>query len=76
MSDVFFVRERETPGCNKAEATFPYTALFRSKGYLGSLGSIDVLDSFINDDSIPYGSIMLVVSFGIDPNVEALIIRK
>ena len=48
----------------------------KTKGYLGSLGSIDVLDSFINDDSIPYGSIMLVVSFGIDPNVEALIIRK
>jgi len=46
------------------------------KGYLGSLGAIDLLEHFINDDSIERGETMLAISVGVDVNVEALIIER
>lgn len=46
------------------------------KGYLGSLGVIDLLDCFINNEEIKNNSLMLVLSIGLDPNIESFIIRK
>lgn len=46
------------------------------KGYIGSLGVFEVLDQFINDDSIQSGETMMLIANGVDVNVEALIIRK
>lgn len=46
------------------------------KGFLGSLGAIEVLSQFINDDNIKYGKKMLLFTVGIDVNVEALVIQK
>ena len=47
-----------------------------TKGYLGSLGVIEVLDQFLNDDNIRKNSTMLIIANGIDINVEAMVIRK
>lgn len=47
-----------------------------TKGYLGSVGVIDILDQFLNNDSIKSGNTMLVIAIGIDINVEAMVIRK
>lgn len=46
------------------------------KGFLGSLGAIEVLSQFINDDSVVCGEKMLLITVGIDVNVEALVIQK
>lgn len=46
------------------------------KGFLGSVGVIEVLDKFINDDRYMQGAVMLAISNGIDSNVESIIIRK
>ncbi|WP_432667347.1 3-oxoacyl-[acyl-carrier-protein] synthase III C-terminal domain-containing protein [Wukongibacter baidiensis] len=48
----------------------------RTKGYLGSVGIIEVLDRFLNDESIEKGSTMLAIANGIDINVESMVIRK
>ena len=45
-------------------------------GYLGTVGVMEVLKSFINNESIKRGSTMLVMANGIDINVEAMVIRK
>lgn len=47
-----------------------------SKGYLGSVGVIDVLEKFIHNPDIPVDSNMLLIAAGIDINVEAMIIQK
>lgn len=47
-----------------------------TKGYLGSVGVIEVLKQFLNNDSIGQGNTMLVIANGIDVNVEAMVIRK
>lgn len=46
------------------------------KGFLGTLGVIEIFDKFINDDSYEQGAIILIIANGIDSNVEAIIIRK
>ena len=46
------------------------------KGFLGSVGVIEVLDKFINDDRYMQGAVMLVISNGIDSNIESIIVRK
>lgn len=48
----------------------------QERGYLGSLGIIELLHSFINNDKIEKNSVMLLFSVGIDSNFESLIIRK
>ena len=48
----------------------------KTKGYLGTAGVMEVLDCFINDDTIEKGSTMLLIASGIDVNVEAMVIRK
>ncbi len=50
--------------------------MFTQGGFLGTVGSIRVLDAFINDGSYKNGDVMLVISNGIDCNVEAMVIRK
>ena len=50
--------------------------MFAQGGFLGTVGSIRVLDAFINDGSYKNGDVMLVISNGIDCNVEAMVIRK
>lgn len=48
----------------------------KTKGYLGSVGVIEILDSFINNFDIENGKRLLVIAIGIDVNVEAMIIQK
>lgn len=47
-----------------------------TKGYLGSVGSIEILNCFINNEKIQKGSKLLIIANGIDANVEAMIIKK
>ena len=46
------------------------------KGYLGSVGVMEVLDIFFNDEEIKRNSTMLIIAVGIDINVEAMVVRK
>ena len=47
-----------------------------TKGYLGSVGSIEILNCFINNEKIQKDSKLLIIANGIDANVEAMIIKK
>lgn len=62
-------QELYKPGMNVIDS-------LETKGYLGSVGVIEVLDKFLNDSSIKSGSTMLVVAIGVDINIESMIIRK
>ena len=46
------------------------------KGFIGSLGAIEVISSFVNDDKIQAGEKILIIAVGIDVNVEAMVIEK
>ncbi|MBQ6181725.1 MAG: hypothetical protein IJK31_08605 [Ruminococcus sp.] len=46
------------------------------RGYLGSLGVIDVISSFVNDNTVRSGDKILIIAVGIDANVEAMVIEK
>lgn len=47
-----------------------------NKGFLGTVGVIEVLDNFVNSDDYKEGETMLVIANGIDSNVEAMVVRK
>lgn len=62
---------REKLGCKAIEINS-----LETKGYLGTAGVIEILDRFLNDNSICKNSTLLVIAIGIDINVEAMVIRK
>lgn len=54
----------------------PIINYLETKGYLGTVGTMEILNCFINNEKIHNNSTLLIIAIGIDANVEAMIVRK
>ncbi|MCI8669667.1 MAG: hypothetical protein HFI34_09135 [Lachnospiraceae bacterium] len=50
--------------------------LISNEGFLGTVGAMRVLAEFINNTTYKKGDVLLVISNGIDCNMEAMVIQK
>ena len=48
----------------------------QSKGYIGSLGIIEVINRFLYDPMIRSNQIMLSINMGLEGNIECMLIKK